>query len=114
MSTAEERAGDCGSDVMTIAGLPAGVVLAQADAEPSLFGWYLGLAIGFAVVLVVVIIVSAILTLTAKIRDQAGDATDALYDAQAKSLALWDIRETNRLAQGILESARRARKAVEG
>lgn len=90
-----------------------GALLAQ-QAEPSLFGWYVGLVIGFAVVLVVVVIVSAILTLAAKIREQAKDATRALYDAQANSMALWEVGTTNRTARAILDSARTLRKAVEG
>lgn len=90
------------------------VVLAQVgEAEPSLGGWYVGVAIGFVVIVVVVVIVALILDIASKINRQAKLATEALDDAQVNTLALWDVGTTNRTARAVLEGAAKARKAVE-
>lgn len=88
-------------------------VVAQA-VEPSLFGWYLGMAIGAAVVLVVVVVVGSILSSAARIAKQAGTATEALDAAYRNTLPLWDVAAVNRTARGILADARAAREALGG
>lgn len=89
------------------------MVLAQA-AEPSMFGWYLGFAIGGAVVLVVVLVVGTIIFYAQRIGRQAETATAAISDAYRNTLPLWEVADTNRSARGILEDARTARNVLEG
>lgn len=89
------------------------MVLTQA-AEPSLFGWYLGFAIGGAVVVVVVLVAGALILYAERIGHQAQMATDAIADAHRNTLPLWDVAETNRTARGILDDARTARDVLEG
>jgi hypothetical protein len=72
-------------------------------------GWYIGLGIGFAIIVVVVILVGAILTLARRIGVQAREAIDGLDEARVTTLPLWDLRDTNRSLQAILDAARRAR-----
>lgn len=87
-------------------------VVAQA-AQPSLFGWYLGLGIGAGIVLIVVIVVASILSSAARIAKQADMATEALDDAYRNTLPLWDVAGVNRSARGILADAQTAREALE-
>lgn len=82
--------------------------------EGHLFGWYLGLFIGFAVVAIVVVVVASILTLAARIAKQAEMATEALDQARINTLPLWDVQKTNDAAVGILAAARAARGALGG
>lgn len=89
------------------------LVVAQA-VQPSLFGWYLGMAIGAVVVLVVVVVVASILSSAARIAEQAGMATEALDAAYRNTLPLWDVASVNRSARGILADARTAREALGG
>lgn len=89
------------------------MVLAQAS-EPSLFGWYLGFAIGGAVVVVVVLVAGALIFYADRIGRQAEMATEAIADAYRNTLPLWEVAETNRSARGILEDARTAREVLEG
>jgi hypothetical protein len=93
----------------------AGVLLAQGAADqPSLGGWYVGIAIGVVVVIVVVVIVGLILHVATNIRRQAGMAAAALDQAQVTTQPLWDVATTNHTARCILEGAIRAREAIEG
>ena len=48
----------------------------------SLFGWYLGLTIAFALIVVVVAIVASILTLAARIAEQAPVAAEGLNQVE--------------------------------
>ena len=80
----------------------------------SLGGWYVGLAIGLAVVAVVVIVVTTILILARRISKQAQMAIDALDEARANTLPLWDVQQINDSAKRILESMRAARGALGG
>lgn len=90
-------------------------LLAQEAANGgSTFGWYVGLTIAFAIIVVVVVIVASILTLANKIGRQAAAAIQALDAGRNNTLPLWDIQKVNDNARGILESARRARRVLEG
>jgi hypothetical protein len=77
--------------------------------------WYIGLALAFAVIVVVVIIVSIILTLAARIADQA-IAADAGVDAvRAQTTSLADgVDLVNDCAVRILHMARALRKVAVG
>lgn len=86
----------------------------QSGGEPSLFGWFLGFGIGFVVVLIVVIVVGSILASAAKISKQTTAATEALAAARDNTLPLWDVARVNESARGILNAARKARRALGG
>jgi hypothetical protein len=75
-------------------------------------GWYIGIGIGFAIIVVVVILVATILTLAARIGGQAREAITGLDDARRTTLPLWELRTTNKTAEGILEAARAARRRL--
>jgi heme/copper-type cytochrome/quinol oxidase subunit 2 len=90
------------------------VLLAQAAAEPSLFGWYLGLGIAVLVVVIVVVVVGSILQSAARINRQAHAATDALDLAYRNTMPLWDVATINRSATVITEHARTGRAALGG
>lgn len=77
-------------------------------------GWYFGIAIGFAIIVVVVILVAVILTLAARIGGQAREAISGLDDARQTTLPLWELRTTSKSAEGILEAAKMARRALGG
>lgn len=79
-----------------------------------MFGWYLGLVIGFAVVAVVVVVVATILTLAARIARQADLATEALDVGRVNTLPLWDVQKTNNAVRAIIQAARTARGALGG
>ncbi|HVM00977.1 MAG TPA: hypothetical protein VM324_16930 [Egibacteraceae bacterium] len=90
------------------------VTLAEhAPGEPHLFGWWLGLGIGFAIVWVVVIVVSAILSRAARIAKQAQEILVGLDQGRQTTLPLWDIDSVNATAKAILERATEAREALE-
>lgn len=77
--------------------------------------WYIGLSLSFIVIVVVVVIVAAILTLAARIADQARTA-DAGVDAvrsQTTSLAA-GVDLVNDSAVRILHMARSLRKVAVG
>ncbi len=90
------------------------LIVAQSAGEPSLFGWYLGLAIGLVIVVVVVVIVAAILSSAARINRQARDATAALDASYRNTIPLWDVARTNQSLARIVEQARAARIALGG
>ncbi|MDQ4044555.1 MAG: hypothetical protein M3173_03785 [Chloroflexota bacterium] len=82
--------------------------------EPHMFGWYLGLAIGFAIVWVVVIVVAAILSRASRIAKQAQEAITALDYGRVTTLPLWDVDQVNSSANAILDRLTEAREALEG
>jgi hypothetical protein len=77
-------------------------------------GWYIGIGIGFAIIVVVVILVATILALAARIGGQAREAISGLDDARQTTLPLWELRATNKSAEGILEAAKSARRGFGG
>lgn len=89
------------------------ILLQAAEAEPRLFGWYLGFAIGFAIIVVVVVIVAAILTLAERIGKQAQEAIEALEQGRMNTLPMWDLAHTNEHAQGVLLSLQQARGVLQ-
>ncbi len=86
----------------------------HAPGEPHLFGWYLGLGIGFVVVAIVVVLVASILALATRINGQAQEAIQGLDEARVNSLPLWDVQKVNNSARSVLEAARTARGALGG
>lgn len=80
----------------------------------SLFGWYVGLGVGFAVIVVVVALVASILTLAARISDQAPLATAGL-EAVAENTSLIPAVDTvNQSGMAILRACQAARAALGG
>ena len=90
------------------------ILASHAPGEPHLFGWYLGLVIGFVVVLVVVAVVAPILVRAQRIGKQAKMAIDALDQSRQTTLPLWDVQKTNGNLRRILAAARAARSALGG
>lgn len=85
----------------------------HAPGEPHLWGWWLGLGLGFAIVWVVVILVSAILSRASRIAKQAQEILIGLDRGRVQTLPLWDIDAVNASAKAILERATEAREALE-
>ncbi len=91
------------------------IELAEHQAgEPHLFGWWVGLIIGFVIVAIVVVVVSAILTLASRISRQAQEAIAALDASRVSTLPLWDVQKIQGSSRGILDAARAARAALGG
>lgn len=82
--------------------------------EGHLFGWTLGLIIGFTVVAIVVVVVATILTLAARIAKQANQITAVLDEGRVNTLPLWDVQKTNGALRAIIQAARTARGALGG
>ena len=76
--------------------------------------WLIGWVIGFAVVLVVAVVVLVIIALAARIKHQLADILAALTDARDNTVALWEVQTTNRVAEDIVDSASKLRKALGG
>jgi hypothetical protein len=77
--------------------------------------WYLGLALSFFVIVVVVIIVAIILTLAARIADQAEGALEGVDRVRAQTTSLADgVDRVNDSAVRILHMARTLRKVAVG
>jgi hypothetical protein len=77
--------------------------------------WYIGLALSFTVIVVVVIIVSTILTLAARIADQAIAADQGVEIVRAQTTSLADgVDLVNDCAVRILHMARALRKVAVG
>lgn len=77
--------------------------------------WYIGLALAFAVIVVVVVIVATILTLAAKIADQANTAVGGVDVVRAQTTSLdGGIDRVNDSAIRILQMARIIRKVAVG
>jgi hypothetical protein len=77
--------------------------------------WYIGLGLAFVVIVVVVIIVSVILTMAARIADQAAEADAGVDVVRAQSVSLSDgVDRVNDSAVRILHMARALRKVAVG
>ena len=77
--------------------------------------WYIGMALAFFVIVVVVIIVSIILTMAARIADQAGAAERGVDTVRAQTTSLaTGVDQVNDSAVRILHMARTLRKVAVG
>ncbi len=77
--------------------------------------WYIGLGLSFFIIVVVVIIVAIILTMAARIADQAGEAEAGVDTVRAQSTSLTDgVDRVNDSAVRILHMARALRKVAVG
>jgi hypothetical protein len=77
--------------------------------------WYIGLGLSFFVIVVVVIIVAIILTMAARIADQAAQADAGVDTVRAQSTSLSDgVDKVNDSAVRILHMARALRKVAVG
>ena len=77
--------------------------------------WYIGLGLSFFVIVVVVIIVAIILTMAARIADQAAQAEAGVDVVRAQSTSLTDgVDRVNDSAVRILHMARALRKVAVG
>jgi hypothetical protein len=77
--------------------------------------WYIGLGLSFFIIVVVVIIVSVILTMAARIADQASQADAGVDTVRAQSTSLSDgVDRVNDSAVRILHMARALRKVAVG
>lgn len=77
--------------------------------------WYIGLALSFTVIVVVVVIVATILTLAARIADQAHAADGGVDAVRAQTTSLSDgVDLVNDSAVRILHMARALRKVAVG
>jgi hypothetical protein len=77
--------------------------------------WYIALALSFFVIVVVVIIVAIILTLAARIADQAEGALEGVDTVRAQTTSLADgVDRVNDSAVRILHMARTLRKVAVG
>ncbi len=77
-------------------------------------GWWVGLSLSFLAVVILVVVVAIILTLAARIADNAQAATTALHLVRDQTDALQDVGRVNESAISILRSTRAARKALTG
>ena len=77
--------------------------------------WYIGMGLAFIVIVVVVVIVSVILTMAARIADQASQADAGVDVVRAQSTSLADgVDRVNDSAVRILHMARALRKVAVG
>jgi hypothetical protein len=77
--------------------------------------WYLGMALAFFVIVVVVIIVAVVLTMAARIADQAEGAVEGVDTVRAQTTSLADgVDRVNDSAVRILHMARTLRKVAVG
>lgn len=77
--------------------------------------WYIGLGLAFVIIIVVVVIVSVILTMAARIADQAAEADAGVDVVRAQSASLSDgVDRVNDSAVRILHMARALRKVAVG
>jgi hypothetical protein len=77
--------------------------------------WYIGLGLAFVIIIVVVVIVSVILTMAARIADQAAEADAGVDVVRAQSVSLSDgVDRVNDSAVRILHMARALRKVAVG
>ena len=77
--------------------------------------WYIGLALAFFVIVVVVIIVAIILTMAARIADQAAQADAGVDVVRAQTTSLeHGVDKVNDSAVRILHMARTLRKVAVG
>lgn len=77
--------------------------------------WYIGMGLAFFVIVVVVIIVAVILTLAARIADQAAQADAGVDTVRAQTTSLEvGVDRVNDSAVRILHMARTLRKVAVG
>lgn len=77
--------------------------------------WYIGMGLSFVIIVIVVIIVSVILTMAARIADQAAQADAGVDVVRAQSASLSDgVDRVNDSAVRILHMARALRKVAVG
>ncbi len=77
--------------------------------------WYIGMGLAFLIIVIVVIIVSVILTMAARIADQAAEADAGVDTVRAQSTSLSDgVDRVNDSAVRILHMARALRKVAVG
>lgn len=88
-------------------------MLTELGADTSLFGWYLGYAIGALVVVIVVAVVSWIIASASTIGRQAHEATDAIRQATTRTQPLWQLHATNRGLARVRDALTRTRSALE-
>jgi hypothetical protein len=80
----------------------------------SLFGWYVGLSIAFAIIVVVVALVASILTLAARIAEQAPVATAGLNAVAENTSLIPAVDTVNQSGMAILRACQAARAALGG
>jgi len=80
----------------------------------SLFGWYVGLSIGFALIVVVVAVVASILTLAARIAEQAPVAAAGLDGVAENTSLIPAVATVNASGIAILKGCQAARAALGG
>ena len=90
------------------------MTLAQAAAEPNLFGWYLGLGIGIGVVGVVALLVGWILYLAMKIGWLAPQINEPLMQAEKNTKALGGLNKTIEHVTIIIGGLQRGRARLGG
>jgi hypothetical protein len=77
--------------------------------------WYIGFGLSFFVIVVVVIVVAVILTMAARIADQAATAEAGVDTVRAQTTSLADgVDKVNDSAVRILHMARALRKVAVG
>ena len=77
--------------------------------------WYVGMGLAFFVIVVVVVIVSVILTMAARIGDQAAQAAVGVDTVRAQTTSLsGGIDQVNDSGVRILHAARALRKVAVG
>ena len=87
----------------------------QAVIAATYTDWYIGLGLAFVIIVVVVVIVSVILTMAARIADQAAEADAGVDVVRAQSTSLSDgVDRVNDSAVRILHMARALRKVAVG
>ena len=80
----------------------------------SLFGWYVGLSIAFAIIVVVVALVASILTLAARIAEQAPVAAAGLNAVAENTSLIPAVDTVNQSGMAILRACQAARAALGG
>jgi CHASE1-domain containing sensor protein len=92
------------------------LLMQQTDVGRSVehTGWYVGLGIGFFIVVVVVVLVASILTLAARIGSQAASGIEAMEEARAATVPVWEIQKLNSSVTAIWRAAESARKQLGG
>lgn len=92
------------------------MLLAQEEVTRSTeyAGWYVGLGIGFTIVAVVVVLVALILTLAARIGNQARIGIEAMEQARAATSSVWEIQKLNSSTTAIWRAAEAARRLLGG
>jgi hypothetical protein len=80
----------------------------------SLFGWYVGLGVGFAIIVVVVAVVASILTLAQRIAQQAPLAAEGLSAVAENTSLIPAVGVVNQSGLAILKACQAARAALGG